>query len=47
MVSYQHKKKHSDDLKKAQKKAIILESELRRKEELALVTSVEELNKKK
>ena len=46
MLNYQREKKHSDDLKKAQKKAIVLECELRRKEE-ELIAFVEELNNKK
>ena len=46
MVNYQREKKCLDDLKKAQKKATILEGELRRKKEEEIFAATERMNKK-
>ena len=46
VVNYQREKKCLDDLKKAQKKATILEGELRRKKEEEIFAATERMNKK-
>lgn len=40
VVNYQCEKKHSNDLKKAQKKVTVLEGELRKREDELVVTDV-------
>ena len=41
MVNYRHKKKCSNDLKKAQKKAAVQEFELKKREEVLVATTKE------